>query len=197
MMRNLYIILSLVCTTLIVGCVSGPQQINVNPHIELAADSFAKNHPIWVVVKDMRDDPLLGTRGGVHPEADLISIDNDLKEAINQATRDALKRLGFVVDDDPAQPFKFTVLIEKLTYNISGKRIATDVELYSAVQFVAENQGHKFTGRYNTKTQRKFFTTPSKQKNTEFINQVLSDTLSRGFKDDGLLTFLRKQVNML
>lgn len=197
MMKSLYAISILVWTILIVGCASGPQQININPHIELATGSFGKNHPIRVVVKDMRDDPLLGTRGGAHPEADLISIDNDLKEAINQATRDALKRLGFVTNDDVAQPFKFTVLIEKLTYNISGKRIATDVELFSAVQIVAENQGHKFTGRYNSKTQRKLFTTPSKEKNTEYINQVLSDTLSRGFKDNGLLTFLRKQASML
>ena len=182
-------IMPLVVALLVSACAYSPQQLTVSPTIETADEAYGNGRSLALTVEDARSTKTLGSRGGAYKETSLISIQNNLAEAIAGAARAKLAVQGFNVNSDSAA--QLNIIIDQLDYQTPKQSLGKKVLLETVMRVEAKAGGETFTGRYNTQTEKQLVITPDIEKNTALVNEVLSTTLERLFADEKLKAFLR------
>lgn len=181
-----------VCFFLLVmlgGCAFSPQQVTINPRISMDGEQYGGGRSVSVTAEDERADKTLGSRGGVYKDTSVITIDNDMPQAIVNAVKAKLATQGFNVNAQDSNA-DLAVVVEELRYAIPEQSVVKKVDLNCVIRVDIRAGSEHFTGRFRTTAGQEMLFNPDMKRNQEMINKVLSDTLARAFSDAKLKAFL-------
>lgn len=174
---------------LVSACAYSPQQVTIRPDIGMDGEPYGNGRSITVTASDERANKTLGSRGGVYEETSVITIGNDMTQAIVNATKAKLATQGFNVNAQPGDA-DLDVVVEELVYDIEEKGVIKNVTLRCLVRVDIKAGTENFSGRYKTGSGQEVAFYPNMEKNEELINKVISDTLARALSDAKLKAFL-------
>ena len=181
--------LSLVFCLCVAACAYSPQQITVDPTVDTTGERYGNSLAVQVLVEDRRENKVLGTRGGAYPETSTITIGNSLTDAIARSAEATLAAQGFSVNSQKPAQLEMKILVDELVYAKVEGSMTGEVNLKSVLSVELSAAGETYTGRYQTSSQRQLIVTAGEKKNTQLINEILSQTLQRLFADPKVKAF--------
>lgn len=176
------------------GCAHSPQQLNVTPSVTIPLSQVARQQPVAVTVQDSRSSPIMGTRGGLYPDSSNLTISNQAVPHLRQQVEQALGKLGFqVVAEGTPNANSLVVSLAELTY-VSPKEgvYVTQADIGAAFSAEARSANQRYNGRYSASAQHRFGYAPNQATNTRLVTEVMSDALSRIFKDPEIIRILQQ-----
>ena len=176
------------------GCAHSPQQLNVTPGVTVPLSQVARQQPVVVTVKDSRSSPVLGTRGGLYPDSSNLTISEQTMPHVREQVEQALGKLGFqVVAEGTPNANSMVVSLADLSY-VSPKEgvYVTQADIAAAFAVEVRSMNQRYNGRYSASAQHRFGYAPNQATNTRLVTEVMSDALSRIFKDPEVIRILQQ-----
>ena len=167
------------------GCAHSPQQLSPQPKITAALAPVGHGQPVVVRVVDGRPSPSLGTRGGMYPETSTISVSgNDVLPKLQAQAEAAVRLLGFTPTGNNGSAPTLTITLAELKYQSpKDKMYVTEANIGATFKADVTNGGRHYSGRYGASLNQRFGMAPNQETNTKLVSDVLSDALTRVFKD--------------
>lgn len=181
---------SLLFCAVISACAYSPQQLNIAPKVLMNDEAYGQGRVLTVIVEDARDNKVLGSRGGAYPDTSVITIANDVEEAIAGTTRSILRQQGFVSDENMASVANVKIVLEQLGYVNEKAKLTTEIRLTAVIRLEINAADQVYSGRYRSVNNQQFALTPNAEANEEFVNKILAELLERAFKDPKVKVFL-------
>lgn len=181
-------------TLVLGGCAHSPQQLNVTPSVTVPLSQVARQQPVVVTVQDSRSSPVLGTRGGIYPDSSNLTLSAQTVPHLRQQVEQALGKLGFqVVPEGTPNANNLVVSLAELSY-VSPKEGVYVTQADISAVFAAEvrSMNQRYNGRYSASAQHRFGYAPNQATNTRLVSEVMSDALSRIFKDQEVIRILQQ-----
>lgn len=169
----------------LLGCAHSPQQISPRPEINAPLTAVGQGQPVVVRVVDGRAGPSLGTRGGLYPETSAITVSGqDVVPKLQAQAEAAVRLLGFTPSANAYNAPQLTLTLAELKYQSpKGGLYVTEANLGATFRVDVQNSRRRYNGRYGASLNQRFGMAPNQQTNTKLISDVLSDALTRAFKD--------------
>ncbi|MCQ2029191.1 hypothetical protein EA797_12595 [Stutzerimonas zhaodongensis] len=188
MLKRLLFSLAAVSALALAGCAHSPQQLDPNPKINGTINPVGQGQPVSVRVVDGRPSPTLGTRGGLYPETSAVIVPKDKVVPKLQAQAEAAVRLlGFTPSPNAYNAPQLTVTLAELKYQSPKEGLyVTEATIGATFRVEVQNGGRRYTGRYGASLNQRFGMAPNEQTNTKLVSDVLSDALSRAFRDQSI-----------
>lgn len=138
-----------------------------------------------VRVVDGRASQSLGTRGGMYPETSTISVSgNDVVPKLQAQAEAAVRLLGFTPTPNASNAPQLTVTLAELKYQSPKDNLyVTEATIGATFRADVRNGGRSYNGRYGASLDQRFGMAPNQDTNTQLVGDVLSDALTRLFKD--------------
>jgi len=138
-----------------------------------------------VRVVDGRPSQSLGTRGGMYPETSTISVSgNDVVPKLQAQAEAAVRLLGFTPTPNASGAPQLTVTLAELKYQSPKDNLyVTEATIGATFRADVRNGGRSYSGRYGASLDQRFGMAPNQDTNTQLVGDVLSDALTRLFKD--------------
>lgn len=176
------------------GCAHSPQQLNVKPGVTTPLSQVARQQPVVVTVQDSRSSPVLGTRGGLYPDTSNLTINPQAMEHVRQEVEQALGKLGFqVVAQGTPNANSLVVSLAELSYISPSEGVyVTQADIAAAFSAEVRSMNQRYTGRYSASMQQRFGYAPNQATNTRLVTEVMSDALSRIFRDPEIIRILQQ-----
>lgn len=174
-----------VASLTLVGCAHSPQQLSPQPKINSPLIAVGQGQPVVVRVVDGRPSPILGTRGGLYPETSAISVSgqNVLPKLQAQAEA-AVRLLGFTPTPNAYNAPQLTLTLAELKYQSPKEGLyVTEADITATIRADVQNSTRRYSGRYGASLNQRFGMAPNQETNTKLVSDVLSDALTRAFKD--------------
>ena len=184
MLQRLLFGLITVTSLTLVGCANSPQQLSPQPKVSAPLAAVGHGQPVSVRVVDGRPSPTLGSRGGLYPETALISVTGqDVLPKLQAQAEAAVRLLGFTPTNSPGVP-QLTVTLAELKYQSPKDGLyVTEATIGATFRADVRNGGRSYSGRYGASLDQRFGMAPNQDTNTQLVGDVLSDALTRLFKD--------------
>lgn len=188
MLQRLFPGLPVVFAVLLAGCGLSPQQLSPQPRLNAPLVAVGQGQQVQVRVVDGRASPVLGTRGGLYPETSTISVPGEkLLPQLQAQTEAAVRLLGFTPSPNAFNAPQLTLTLTDLKYQSPKDSIyVTEADISAALRVDVQNGGRRHSGRYAASLNQRFGYAPNEQTNTDLVSEVLSDALSRAFKDPSI-----------
>lgn len=188
MLHRLLLGLITVTSLTLVGCAHSPQQLSPQPKLTAPLVAVGQGQPVVVRVVDGRPSPLLGTRGGLYPETSGISVTSaDLLPKLQAQAEAAVRLLGFTPTPNAYNAPQLTVTLADLKYQSPKEGLyVTKATISATFRADVQNAGRTYSGRYGASLDQSFGMAPNQQTNTKLVGEVLSDALTRTFKDPAI-----------
>lgn len=185
--RRLFGLVAIVAVSL-AGCVHSPQQITPVPRLNETLAPVGQGQPVSVRVVDGRESPVLGTRGGLYPETSSVIVPGErLLPALQQQVEAGVRLLGFTPTPNAYNAPQMTVTIAELKYQSPKDNLyVTEADIGAVLKVEVQNAGRRYNGRYGASLNQRFGMAPNEQTNTKLVSEVLSDALSRLFRDQSI-----------
>ena len=176
------------------GCAHSPQQLNVKPGVTTPLSQVARQQPVVVTVQDSRSSPVRGTRGGLYPDTSNLTINPQAMEHVRQEVEQALGKLGFqVVAQGTPNANSLVVSLAELSYISPSEGVyVTQADIAAAFSAEVRSMNQRYTGRYSASMQQRFGYAPNQATNTRLVTEVMSDALSRIFRDPEIIRILQQ-----
>ncbi|WP_263262708.1 YajG family lipoprotein [Pseudomonas sp. RIT-PI-S] len=167
------------------GCANSPQQLNPQPKITEQLAPVGQGQPVVVRVVDGRASPTLGTRGGLYPETSAVSVNGaDVLPKLQAQAEAAVRLLGFTPNASAYNAPQLTVTLADLKYQSPKDNMyVTEATISATFRADVQNSSGRYSGRYNASLNQRFGMAPNQETNTKLVSDVLSDALTRLFKD--------------
>ena len=177
-----------VCALVLVGCAHSPQQLDPTPKLNSEISPVGQGQPVAVRVVDGRTSPTLGTRGGLYPETSSVSVPGaKLLPKLQAQAEAAVRLLGFTPSANAYNAPQLTLTLADLKYQSPKEGLyVTEANIGATFRVEVQNGGRRYTGRYGATLNQRFGMAPNEQTNTKLVSDVLSDALTRVFKDDNI-----------
>lgn len=184
MNRALLGLIALLSLTL-VGCAHSPQQLKPQPKLNAALVAVGQGQPVVVRVADGRQSPNLGTRGGLYPETSAISVQGqDILPKLQAQAEAAVRLLGFTPSANAYNAPQLTLTLSDLKYQSPKEGMyVTEADISAKVRIDVQNANRRYAGNYGASLNQRFGMAPNQETNTKLVTDVLSDALTRAFKD--------------
>ncbi|WP_191486156.1 YajG family lipoprotein [Pseudomonas sp. FEN] len=185
MLRRLLFGLITVTSLTLVGCANSPQQLSPQPKLSTQLAPVGHGQPVVVRVVDGRRSPVLGTRGGLYPETSAITVQGaDLMPKLQAQVEAAVRLLGFTPSPNAMNAPVLTVTLTDLTYQSPKEGMyVTEATIGANFRSDVSNANRRYSGSYGASLNQRFGMAPNEEANTKLISDVLSDALTRVFKD--------------
>ena len=172
----------------LVGCAHSPQQLDPNPKLNGTINPVGKGQPVVVRVVDARPSPTLGTRGGLYPETSAVIVPSaKVIPKLQAQTEAAVRLLGFTPSPNAYNAPQLTLTLAELKYQSPKEGLyVTEANIGATLKVEVQNAGKRYNGRYGASLNQRFGMAPNEQTNTKLVSDVLSDALSRVFRDDNI-----------
>ncbi|MFC3606253.1 YajG family lipoprotein [Stutzerimonas tarimensis] len=170
------------------GCVHSPQQLDPTPRLNETVAPVGQGQPVVVRVVDGRPSQTLGTRGGLYAETSAVNVPGArLMPKLQEQVEAGVRLMGFTPSPNAYNAPQMTVTLAELKYQ-SPKEGLYVTEADIAATFRVEVQGptQRYTGRYGASLNQRFGMAPNEQTNTQLVSDVLSDALTRMFRDQAI-----------
>jgi uncharacterized lipoprotein len=173
------------------GCAVQPQNIALDPPLQVAQSQAGQGKVVQLAVRDARPRKTLGMVGDLEGKYAPVSIDNDFSSTVYQRISAALQRQGFKVQPTPSnddrrldvevREVEYQSLKEGLTYKTEGK---------AAIAAIARSGDSRYERIYRAGETRTSPTVPSAEQNTKAVNNVVAMTLEDMLNDDKMTAVL-------
>jgi uncharacterized lipoprotein len=185
MLQRLLFGLIAVASLSLVGCAHSPQQLSPQPKLNAQLAAVGRGQPVVVKVVDGRASQALGTRGGLYPETSTISVSgNDVVPKLQAQAEAAVRLLGFTPTPNAYNAPQLTVTLAELKYQSPKEGMyVTEATIGATFRADVSNGGRRYSGRYGASLDQRFGMAPNQETNTKLVGDVLSDALTRLFKD--------------
>ncbi|MGE8480678.1 MAG: YajG family lipoprotein [Pseudomonas shirazensis] len=185
MLQRLLFGLIAVASLSLVGCAHSPQQLSPQPKLTTQLNPVGRGQPVVVRVVDGRPSQSLGTRGGMYPETSTISVNgNDVVPKLQAQAEAAVRLLGFTPTQGGSNAPQLTVTLAELKYQSpKDKMYVTEATIGATFRADVANANRRYSGRYGASLDQRFGMAPNQETNTKLVSDVLSDALTRLFKD--------------
>ncbi|MBA1201951.1 hypothetical protein G7009_09285 [Pseudomonas capeferrum] len=185
MLQRLLFGLIAVASLSLVGCAHSPQQLSPQPKLNAQLAPVGQGQQVVVKVVDGRPSPSLGTRGGLYPETSTISVSgNDVVPKLQAQAEAAVRLLGFTPTANAYNAPQLTITLAELKYQSpKDKMYVTEATIGATFRADVANAGRRYSGRYGASLDQRFGMAPNQETNTKLVGDVLSDALTRLFKD--------------
>ncbi|WP_312937337.1 YajG family lipoprotein [Stutzerimonas nitrititolerans] len=177
-----------VCVLALAGCAHSPQQLDPSPKLTSEISSVGRGQPVVVRIVDGRSSPTLGTRGGLYPETSAVSVPGaKLLPKLQAQSEAAVRLLGFTPSANAYNAPQLTLTLADLKYQSPKEGLyVTEANIGATFRVEVQNGGRRYTGRYGATLNQRFGMAPNEQTNTKLVSDVLSDALTRVFKDQNI-----------
>lgn len=185
MLQRLLFTMIAVTSLTLVGCANSPQQLSPQPRLNAQLAPVGQGQPVVVRVVDGRASQTLGTRGGLYPETSVVSVSgNDVVPKLQAQAEAAVRLLGFTPSGNSGNAPQLTLTLVELKYQSPKDKMYVTNATISAT-FKADVRGNSgtYSGRYGSSLDQSFGMAPNQETNTKLVSDVLSDALTRVFKD--------------
>ena len=172
----------------LVGCAHSPQQLTVQPVVTEQLTPVGQGQPVVVKVVDGRSSPVLGTRGGLYPETSTISVSSQaLLPRLQGQAEAAVRLLGFTPTPNAYNAPQLTLTVTDMKY-VSPKdgSYVTEANISASIRADVQNSVRRYSGRYAASLDQRFGMAPNQDTNSKLVSDVLSDALTRVFKDPAI-----------
>ena len=185
MLQRLLFGLIAVASVSLVGCAHSPQQLSPQPTLTAQLAAVGRGQPVVVRVVDGRQSQSLGTRGGLYPETSTISVSgNEVVPKLQAQAEAAVRLLGFTPTPNAYNAPQLTVTLAELKYQSPKDNLyVTEATIGATFRADVANGGRTYSGRYGASLDQRFGMAPNQETNTKLVSDVLSDALTRLFKD--------------
>ena len=172
----------------LVGCAHSPQQLDPNPKLNGTINPVGQGQPVVVRVVDARPSPTLGTRGGLYPETSAVIVPSaKVIPKLQAQTEAAVRLLGFMPSPNAYNAPQLTLTLAELKYQSPKEGLyVTEANIGATLKIEVQNAGKRYNGRYGASLNQRFGMAPNEQTNTKLVSDVLSDALTRVFRDDNI-----------
>jgi len=172
----------------LVGCAHSPQQLDPNPKLNGTINPVGQGQPVVVRVVDARPSPTLGTRGGLYPETSAVIVPSaKVIPKLKAQTEAAVRLLGFTPSPNAYNAPQLTLTLAELKYQSPKEGLyVTEANIGATLKIEVQNAGKRYNGRYGASLNQRFGMAPNEQTNTKLVSDVLSDALTRVFRDDNI-----------
>ena len=169
----------------LVGCALSPQQLSPQPKLTGPLTPVGQGQPVVVRVADGRPSPILGTRGGIYAETSAISVQGqDILPRLQAEAEAAVRLLGFTPSPNAYNAPQLTLTLADLKYQSPKEGVyVTEATISASFRVDVQNSTRRYSGKYGASLNQRFGTAPNQQTNTKLVTDVLSDALTRAFKD--------------
>lgn len=177
------------------GCAHSPQHLNLQPMVTAQLAPVGQGQPVVVRVVDGRPSPVLGTRGGLYPETSAISVSSqDLVPKLQGQAEAAVRLLGFTPTPNAYNAPQLTLTVTDMKYQSpKDGSYVTEANITASIRADVQNSVRRYSGRYGATLNQRFGMAPNQQTNTKLVSDVLSDALTRVFKDPSIGQLLNNQ----
>ncbi|AFN79091.1 YajG family lipoprotein [Stutzerimonas nitrititolerans] len=177
-----------VCVLALAGCAHSPQQLDPSPKLTSEISPVGQGQQVAVRVVDGRSSPTLGTRGGLYPETSAVSVPGaKLLPKLQAQSEAAVRLLGFTPSANAYNAPQLTLTLADLKYQSPKEGLyVTEANIGATFRVEVQNGGRRYTGRYGATLNQRFGMAPNEQTNTKLVSDVLSDALTRVFKDQNI-----------
>ena len=188
MLQRLLFGLIAVASLSLVGCAHSPQQLDPNPKLNGTINPVGQGQPVVVRVVDARPSPTLGTRGGLYPETSAVIVPSaKVIPKLQAQTEAAVRLLGFTPSPNAYNAPQLTLTLAELKYQSPKEGLyVTEANIGATLKIEVQNAGKRYNGRYGASLNQRFGMAPNEQTNTKLVSDVLSDALTRVFRDDNI-----------
>jgi len=185
MLQRLLFGLIAVASLSLVGCAHSPQQLSPQPKLNAQLAAVGHGQPVVVRVVDGRPSQALGTRGGLYPETSTITVSgNDVLPKLQAQAEAAVRLLGFTPTANAGNAPQLTVTLAELKYQSPKEGMyVTEATIGATFRADVSNANRRYSGRYGASLDQRFGMAPNQETNTKLVGDVLSDALTRLFKD--------------
>lgn len=188
MLQRLLFGLIAVFALALAGCAHSPQQLDPSPKLNATINPVGQGQPVVVRVVDGRPSPTLGTRGGLYPETSAVSVPSaKLMPKLQAQAEAAVRLLGFTPSANAYNAPQMTLTLAELKYQSPKEGLyVTEATIGATFRIEVRNAGRTYSGRYGASLNQRFGMAPNEQTNTKLVSEVLSDALTRVFRDQGI-----------
>ncbi|MCF7203808.1 YajG family lipoprotein [Pseudomonas oligotrophica] len=188
MLQRLVFGLFTLCALTLAGCALSPQQLDPDPKLTGTINPVGQGQPVVVRVVDGRSSPALGTRGGLYPETSSIIVPaNKVLPKLQAQTEAAVRLLGFTPSPNAYNAPQLTLTLAELKYQSPKEGLyVTEANIGATLRVEVQNGGRRYNGRYGASLNQRFGMAPNEQTNTKLVSDVLSDALTRVFRDQSI-----------
>ncbi|KTS72444.1 lipoprotein [Pseudomonas oryzihabitans] len=176
----------------LVGCASSPQQLSPQPQLTAPIAPVGQGQPVMVRVVDGRSSFTLGTRGGLYPDTSVVVVPTqNVLPQLQAAADKAVREMGFTPSPNagPGVP-RLTLTLADLSYQSPKELYVTSSNVGATFQVDVGNSQRSYRGRYSASLDQRFGMAPNAEANTKLVSDVLSDALTRVFKDPTVVQVL-------
>ncbi|OIN48672.1 hypothetical protein BLL37_25330 [Pseudomonas azotoformans] len=195
MLQRLLFGLITVTSLTLVGCANSPQQLTPEPKITTQLAPVGHGQPVSVRVVDGRPSPTLGSRGGLYPETALVSVNaQDVLPKLQAQAEAAVRLLGFTPSANAPGAPQLTITLAELKYQSPKDGLyVTEASIGATFKSDVSAGTRRYSGRYGASLNQRFGMAPNQETNTKLVSDVLSDALTRLFKDPSIGSLLSAQ----
>ncbi|MEX6503602.1 YajG family lipoprotein [Pseudomonas zhanjiangensis] len=185
MLNRLLIALTAAAALVLTGCAHSPQQLSPQPKLNSPLVAVGQGQPVVVRVADGRPSPVLGTRGGLYPETSAISVSSqDILPKLQAQAEAAVRLLGFTPTPNAYNAPQLTLTLAELKYQSPKEGLyVTEADMTATFRVDVQSGSRRYNGRYGASLNQRFGMAPNQETNTKLVSDVLSDALTRAFKD--------------
>ncbi|AKS06326.1 YajG family lipoprotein [Pseudomonas trivialis] len=195
MLQRLLFGLITVTSLTLVGCANSPQQLTPEPKLTTQLAPVGHGQAVSVRVVDGRPSPTLGSRGGLYPETALVSVNaQDVLPKLQAQAEAAVRLLGFTPSANAPGAPQLTITLAELKYQSPKDGLyVTEASIGATFKSDVTAGTRRYSGRYAASLNQRFGMSPNQETNTKLVSDVLSDALTRLFKDPSIGSLLSAQ----
>ncbi len=186
MIRNLGIAL---LTLLLSACALSPQYVEIDPDINVNRQ-IGVSHIVTLDIEDRRPQNPLGTRGGVYAKTSFIYPSQPLAQGLRPAANRALQQLGLSTEGLSPNPISITLFIDELSYQADSSSLPVKITLNCRIRAEVNKADSSHQGNFKSSATHSYVKSPSEEENRKIINEILSETMTRVFSDEKLISFI-------
>ena len=186
MLKRLLLGLTAVSIVALSGCALSPQQLSPTPKLNGSLTAVGQGQPVVVKVVDGRSSPVLGTRGGLYADTSNIVVPaENVLPKLQAQSEAAVRLLGFTPSQAGGNIPQLTVVLAETKYQSPKEsNYVTSADISATLRAELRSpSGRQYTGRYGASLNQRFGMAPNVETNTKLVSDVLSDALTRMFRD--------------
>ena len=183
----------LVLLAIVQGCTLTPQNLHLDPVIDVTGLPVTSDTLIGLYVTDSRSTKKLGEVGDPNKEMLDVTLDEDFTVLLTERLTQALETRGFsVVPDSGAMTRSIAVNINSLVLNSVKRPLDFETELKAEVSAAAHNSNEIYDRTYYVRTYRISAGPPYEKHSNQLVNDAVSKALTDMLNDDRLLEMLAR-----
>ena len=165
---------------LLQGCSLRPQNIKLDPPVEVTASSVGQGKIVWVQIRDARVRKTLGNVGDPDGRFTQVSVDDDFSSTVYQRVSAAMRKIGFVASPTPGpDERKLVIEVRELKYQSLKQTLTFATEVSVSLVAMATNGNEHYDRVYNAGEQKTGPLLPDEKERAETCQQGRRDGARR------------------